>query len=145
MTSHVQDFSAASPDPRRDSGWENPQVAVVMTVCRGFPYLRAAVESIFDQTYQAFDFIIVNGGSTDGMREYLDSPDDPRVRVIRQDLQGQQAATTSRIPSDWIDRCGFSIREATSGWWALKSNAVVSHTRACCPTFRPNMIRSLMT
>ena len=42
-----------------------PKISVVMSVYNGEHYLRQAVESILDQTFSDFEFIIVDDGSTD--------------------------------------------------------------------------------
>ena len=46
-------------------------VAILMTVYNGMPYLPAAVESVLAQTLRDFRFVIVNDGSTDGTADYL--------------------------------------------------------------------------
>jgi GT2 family glycosyltransferase len=46
------------------------------------PYLRGALDSVFRQTWQDFELLIVNDGSTDGTRAILATLRDPRVRVI---------------------------------------------------------------
>jgi len=45
------------------------------------PYLPAAVESILGQTYDDFEFLIVDDDSTDGSTEYLRALRDPRIKV----------------------------------------------------------------
>ncbi|VVB51532.1 Glycosyltransferase AglE [uncultured archaeon] len=61
-----------------------PIVSVVMPVFNSERYLREAVDSILSQTYGDFEFIIVDGGSTDGticlLEEYVGK--DSRVRLI---------------------------------------------------------------
>ena len=69
-----------------------PEVTVMMTVYNGMPYLPEAVDSIFDQTLQDFQFIIINDGSTDGSQNYLTRLEDPRVHVIYQENRGRGAA-----------------------------------------------------
>ena len=51
-------------------------------------YLAQAVESILDQTWTDFEFIIVNDGSTDETANILASYDDPRMRVLTQANRG---------------------------------------------------------
>ncbi len=68
------------------------EVTVLMTVFDGMPYLTEAVDSILCQTLSDFEFVIVDDGSTDGTSDFLDSINDPRVRVIRQDNGGTAAA-----------------------------------------------------
>ena len=73
------------------------RVSVVMTVYNAMPFLPAAVESILGQTYTDFRFVIVNDGSNDGSREYLASLKDPRILLLDQENQGQQAAANRGI------------------------------------------------
>jgi len=60
----------------------DPRISVVMSVYNGAPYLEAAINSILEQTYANFEFIIVNDASTDNTSEILQIFDDCRVRVI---------------------------------------------------------------
>jgi len=61
---------------------KSPKVTVLMSVYNGEKYLREAVESILNQTFTDFEFLIVNDGSTDRTAEILQSYDDPRIRII---------------------------------------------------------------
>ena len=56
-----------------------PKVSVVMSVYNGERYLRQAVDSILNQTFTDFEFIIVDDGSTDDTPAFLDSYTDPRI------------------------------------------------------------------
>jgi hypothetical protein len=69
----------------RPSSASAAKVSVVLPTYNHLQLLPTAVESVLAQTYQDFELIIVNDGSTDGTREYLNSLKDPRVRVIHQD------------------------------------------------------------
>lgn len=59
-----------------------PVISVVMSVYNGEKYLRESIESILNQTYRNFEFIIINDGSTDSTREIVLSYDDPRICLI---------------------------------------------------------------
>ena len=59
-----------------------PAVTVLMTVYNGLPYLHAAIESILDQTFKEFEFLIVNDCSTDESRQVILSYQDPRIRLM---------------------------------------------------------------
>ncbi|MEA5567041.1 glycosyltransferase family 2 protein [Anabaena sp. UHCC 0399] len=61
------------------------KVTVLMPVYNGELYLREAIDSILDQTFQDFEFLIINDGSTDSTREIICSYDDPRIRLIDND------------------------------------------------------------
>lgn len=56
-----------------------PKVSVVMSVYNGEKYLWEAVDSILNQTFTNFEFIIINDGSTDGTYAILESYDDSRI------------------------------------------------------------------
>ena len=59
-----------------------PVISVVMSVYNGEKYLRESIESILEQTYKNFEFIIINDGSTDSTREIILSYNDPRICLI---------------------------------------------------------------
>jgi glycosyltransferase involved in cell wall biosynthesis len=48
-----------------------PRVSVVMPVCNGERFLPAALDSLLLQSYENFELIVVNNGSTDGTSEVL--------------------------------------------------------------------------
>lgn len=71
-----------------------PTVSVIMIVHNEMPYLSTAVESILNQTFDDFEFIIINDGSTDGSKELLDKYEqhDSRIKVVHQGNQGVPAS-----------------------------------------------------
>ena len=60
----------------------NPKISVVMSIYNGEKHLRESIESILNQTFTDFEFIIVNDGSTDGSLEIIESYKDSRIRII---------------------------------------------------------------
>jgi glycosyltransferase involved in cell wall biosynthesis len=63
-------------------------VAVLMAVYNGMPFLPEAIESILEQTFKQWEFVIVDDGSTDATADYLDRLQDQRVRVIHTQNSG---------------------------------------------------------
>jgi hypothetical protein len=65
-------------------------ISVIMSVYNGIPYLQEAVESILNQTFCDFEFIIIDDGSVDGttdlLRKYAES--DSRIRLVIQENIG---------------------------------------------------------
>ncbi len=59
-----------------------PKVTVLMSVYNGERYLREAVDSILNQTFKDFEFIIINDGSTDKTQKFLYDYNDPRIKII---------------------------------------------------------------
>lgn len=69
---------------------KNPKVSVILPVYNCEKYLQYAIESILEQTFKDFEFIIINDGSTDQSREIIESYQklDSRIKVINQKNQG---------------------------------------------------------
>lgn len=67
-----------------------PKVSVIMSVHNGADYVEQAIESILCQTYENFEFLIINDGSTDETAEILHfySKLDGRIKIISQDNVG---------------------------------------------------------
>lgn len=58
-------------------------ISVLTPVYNGMPYIQEAVESVQAQNFQNWEMIIGDNGSTDGTRNYLDTLQDPRIRVYK--------------------------------------------------------------
>jgi len=61
----------------------NPKISVLMTVFNGERFIREAIESILNQTFRDFEFIIVDNASTDKTLEIISSYRDPRIVLIK--------------------------------------------------------------
>jgi len=63
---------------------------VVMSVYNGEKYLKSAVESILNQSFKDFEFIIVDDGSTDESLNILKSfqSHDSRIKIISRENKG---------------------------------------------------------
>ncbi|MEZ5942729.1 MAG: glycosyltransferase family A protein [Planctomycetaceae bacterium] len=68
----------------------SPAVSVVMSAYNSSKHIRQSVQSVLDQTFGDFEFVIVNDGSTDDTPAILDeiANRDGRVRVIHQENAG---------------------------------------------------------
>jgi glycosyltransferase involved in cell wall biosynthesis len=74
---------------------QHPLVSVIIPVYNGARYLRAALESVFAQTYQPFEVIVVDDGSMDESGVIAQSFSG--VHYIRQENQGVAAARNQGI------------------------------------------------
>jgi len=74
----LSDFFAQPLDPR-----DQPLVSVITPVYNGEEFLAECIESVLAQTYQNWDYTVVNNRSTDGTLEIAQSyaARDPRIRV----------------------------------------------------------------
>jgi glycosyltransferase involved in cell wall biosynthesis len=76
-----------------------PLVSVVMSVHNSSTYLAESIESILNQTFQYFEFIIINDGSTDRSNEILEKYKqlDDRIYLYHQEQQGLPTALNQGI------------------------------------------------
>lgn len=74
---------------------EQPLVSVIIPVYNGARFLRAALESVFAQTYRPFEVIVVDDGSADESGSIAQSF--PEVLYIQQANQGVAAARNNGI------------------------------------------------
>lgn len=77
----------------------HPKISVVMSVYNGELYLGEAIESILNQTYKNFEFIIINDGSTDNSLEIIEQykKTDPRIVLISRENKGLIASLNEGI------------------------------------------------
>jgi glycosyltransferase involved in cell wall biosynthesis len=68
----------------------NPAITVAMSVYDGEQFLAMAIESILAQTFEDFEFLILNDGSSDGSAAIIDhyAKGDRRVRAIHRENKG---------------------------------------------------------
>lgn len=62
-----------------------PKVTVLMSVLNGEDYLRPAIDSVLEQTFTDFEFLIIDNASTDGTANIIASYEDDRIRCVRND------------------------------------------------------------
>jgi glycosyltransferase involved in cell wall biosynthesis len=69
-------------------GTSRPLVSVILPTRDRLPLLRRAVTSVRAQSERRFELLVVDDGSTDGTRAYLErlAAEDQRVRVVRNAL-----------------------------------------------------------
>jgi len=76
---------------------KSPLVSVLLPVYNAASYVQEAIESILSQTYQKFELIVINDGSTDGSGQIIKAIHDPRIRVIDQPNRGLSNALNRAI------------------------------------------------
>ena len=76
---------------------EIPFFSVVIPLYNKQNYIEETLESVFNQTFENFEIIIVNDGSTDNSAKVLESIEDKRIRVINQENAGVSVARNNGI------------------------------------------------
>ena len=76
-----------------------PLVSVIMPAFNAERFIERSIESVLDQSYNHFELIIVNDGSTDGTEELVKrfAAKDPRIRHLGQPNAGPSAARNLAI------------------------------------------------
>ncbi len=64
---------------------EKGLVSVVLPVYNGEKVIKESIESVLSQSYEKFELIIVNDGSTDNTLEIISAYNDKRIKVINQE------------------------------------------------------------
>lgn len=73
------------------------KVSVVMPVYNGAKYLKEAINSILNQTFDDFEFIIINDGSEDESLNIIESYNDKRIKIINQKNAGITSSLNTGI------------------------------------------------
>ncbi len=68
-----------------------PLISVIIPVYNGEQFLAAALDSVFAQSFQDFEVVVINDGSTDGTERVLAAYAD-RIREVRQENRGLAAS-----------------------------------------------------
>jgi glycosyltransferase involved in cell wall biosynthesis len=60
----------------------SPVVSVLLPVRNGMPFVVDAIQSVLDQSFSNFEVVVINDGSDDGTRAFLEKINDKRVKII---------------------------------------------------------------
>src|SRR3954451_14666776 len=64
----------------------------------GIPYIAEALESVFAQSWQDFEIVVIDDGSTDGSADEIARRfRDPRLKVVRQPQQTLRVARPAAV------------------------------------------------
>ncbi|RXR19086.1 glycosyltransferase family 2 protein [Flavobacterium amnicola] len=74
----------------------NPKITVVMTVYNGEKYIKESIECVLNQTFQDFELLVINDGSTDGSVSIVESFQDSRIRLIHNEKNSGVLFTRNR-------------------------------------------------
>ena len=76
-----------------------PMVTVVIPCYNSLRYIAETMETVLKQTYQDFEVLVVNDGSTDGTADWVNALSDrePKVRMVSQANQGLAGARCTGV------------------------------------------------
>ena len=61
---------------------DKPKISVLMPVYNGEQFLDKSIKSVLEQTFNNFEYIIINDGSTDDSLKIIKSYEDSRIKII---------------------------------------------------------------
>ena len=61
---------------------KKPILSVIMPVYNGDQFLDRSIKSVLNQTFNNFEYIIINDGSTDDSQKIMESFKDSRIKLI---------------------------------------------------------------
>jgi glycosyltransferase involved in cell wall biosynthesis len=91
-----------------------PSFAVVIPLYNKALHIRATLQSVFNQTVQPDEIIIVDDGSTDGSGEIVAAISHPLLKLIRQQNSGESAARNTGLREAVADYVAFL--DADDSW-----------------------------
>lgn len=89
------------------SGGGTPLVSVIMNCLDGAPFVRGALASILSQTYENWEVVFWDNGSSDESVAFAESYGDPRIRTFTHDheplpLGAARAAAVDQARGDYL-------------------------------------------
>ena len=123
------------------------KVSCVMPVYNGEKYLRETIESILNQTYKDFEFIIIDDGSTDNSVKIIESYNDSRIKLYKNEknmgisdstnkgielAKGEYIALTDHDDIYYNTRLEKQVKYldenmdvgAVSAWWSINGEKI---------------------
>ncbi len=86
----------------------NPEISVIIPAYNTAAYIRRAVDSVLQQTFESFEIVVVDDASTDNTVQVLNEIQDPRLRIFHQPQNSGAGAARNR-----------ALKEAMGNWIAV--------------------------
>lgn len=75
---------------------ENPDFSVIITAYNKEEFVGEAIQSVLNQSFQGFEIIAIDDGSTDNTKNVIFSFSDPRIRYAYQENSGLPACARNK-------------------------------------------------
>lgn len=80
-----------------------PKISIISACYNHGKYIHEMIDSVLNQTFQDFEIIIVNDGSTDNTKEILDKIQHEKIRIIHSEHRGPSHARNLAISNAKAD------------------------------------------
>lgn len=84
-----------------------PTISVVIPLFNKEKYVGRAIDSVLSQTFQDFEVVVVNDGSTDNSPEIVRGCNDHRIRLVDQENKGVASARNRGVTESKSDLIAF--------------------------------------
>ncbi len=74
----------------------NPKISVLTAVYNSAELIRPAIESVLNQTFGDFEWVIINDATPDNSIEIIESYDDPRIKIYHNQTNMGLAASLNK-------------------------------------------------
>ncbi len=126
---NVESLAQGSTDAQQRSV---AKVSVIIVTYNYGHFLAEAIQSVLDQTFQDWELIVVDDGSTDNTREVVAAFADPRIRYMHQPNRGNPAARNTALKVAVGEYVAFL--DADDVWFPEKLEKQVAHLDSLPPT-----------
>lgn len=107
-----------------------PAVSIILTSYNHQHYLRQAIESALDQSFQDFELLIWDDASTDGSWEIIQSYADPRIRSFQNQSRQRPVFGLNRAISQFASGEFIAIHHSDDVWERGKLEQQVDFLRS---------------
>ena len=84
-----------------------PEVSIIIPLYNKESSIKSTIESVLNQTYENFEVIVLNDGSTDGSLNIVRSIVDPRIRIIDKANEGVSKTRNRGVEDSCADLIAF--------------------------------------
>ena len=108
-------------------------VSIILPVYNGQDFIEQCIKNILCQTFNRFELIIIDDGSTDNTSEIIQSIFDERIKVIYQTNQGVSVARNTGILNSKYEYIAFCDVDdfVTIDWLSSLTNEITDFDLIC--------------
>lgn len=113
------------------SAFKNPFVSIIIPVRNGMSYIHEAIGSVISQSFENFEILIINDGSSDGNYDELQALDD---RIFIHHLAGNGVSNARNFGMQCSRGDYIAFLDADDVWFPGKLEAQVHYLQRHCET-----------
>jgi glycosyltransferase involved in cell wall biosynthesis len=104
-----------------------PKVSVILTSYNHEGFLREAIDSVLEQSFEDFELIIWDDASTDGSWSVINGYQDPRIRAFQNETNRRAIHGINRAISEVCSGTYIAIHHSDDAWESQKLEQQVAY------------------